>query len=99
MAGPCVPADNSESVCPACGATIRSPASSRRRRVQCPKCREVVIIGESVEAQPAMPPPPAPPSAGAAAPERERNSERDRNRLEALEARVSALEEMLKSLA
>jgi hypothetical protein len=67
--------------------------------VQCPKCREVVTIGESVEPQPAMPPPPAPPSAGANAPEGARNSERDHNRIEALEARVAALEEMLKSLA
>src|SRR5262245_33266496 len=30
-----------ESSCPACGATIHAEPKSRKRKVQCPKCREI----------------------------------------------------------
>lgn len=84
--------DNSETACPACGAAIKWPASSRRRRVQCPKCREVVTLGEPIVPQNPSPPP-LPPSA------REVGSERDHSRIEVLEARVDALEERMKNQA
>src|SRR5580698_1136661 len=81
--------ETGEAVCPACGAGIKTPAISRRRRIQCPKCREVVFLESShgPEAEPApAPPPPAPPSSLAETP----------NRVALLEARVEALEATLR---
>ena len=39
------PHDFEETHCPACHATINTSSVGRRRRVQCPKCREVVELG------------------------------------------------------
>jgi hypothetical protein len=66
---------------------IKAPPSPRRRRVQCPKCREVVFIESStaptadVPSETALPPEPV---------------EDANTRLERLEARVKALEAALK---
>lgn len=75
-------ADSQESTCPACGGAIKS--SSRRRRVQCPKCREIVTLEP-----PAAPKPPA----SVSQPEATRI---EACRIDALEKRVAALEEALK---
>jgi len=85
-----VPPETGETVCPACGATIRAAPSARRRRVQCPKCREVVVLesASGKEPEPA-PPPPAPPVPDTAAAE-------TRGRIDSLEARVEALEAALR---
>lgn len=91
---PHAPAENAETACSACGATFKAPIARRRRRVQCPKCREVVFIeaAPTNEPEPEVPvqsvtppsPPPAPPAS------------EDRSRIEALEARVEALEAALR---
>jgi len=64
-----VPPEAGETVCPACGAGIRTAPSSRRRRVQCPKCREVVFIGSPKARNPRRRPPMrrTPPAKSAAA--------------------------------
>lgn len=71
-------------VCPACNAAIRMTSSARRRRVQCPKCREVVLLEGSPEKLPlekaALTDEPAP----------------EFNRMAQLEARVEALEATLR---
>jgi hypothetical protein len=89
-----VPTETGEAVCPACGAAIKAPAAARRRRVQCPKCREVVFIGvppsPEVEA-------PAPASAPASAtPELPGMAPETQGRIQSLEARVEALEAALR---
>lgn len=82
------PSESIETACPACGASIKATPSARRRRVQCPKCREVILIESAVPAEPkpvhALPPPP-PATSGD-----------DRKRIELLEARVEALEAVLR---
>jgi predicted RNA-binding Zn-ribbon protein involved in translation (DUF1610 family) len=80
-----IPPDNREVICPSCGAEIKTPPSQRNRRVQCPKCREVVVI-ESL--------------AGTDVGEKQRpvaapDATSDRSRIEALEARVAVLEAAL----
>ena len=82
-----VSSETGEALCPACGATIRASASSRRRRVQCPKCREVVFI-ESALSPGSEPAPPSSPVADTTA--------EMRGRVESLEARVEALEAALR---
>lgn len=80
------PSDSRETFCPSCGAVIKAPPSPRRRRVQCPKCREVVVIESREE--------PAP----AAAKRTVRTPDADaaeQSRLDSLEARVAALEAIL----
>jgi len=81
-----LPLDTDEMVCPACGAGIRATAAARRRRVQCPKCREVVFIESSAEKESDATLPVPDPSNGAAEMHR---------RVESLEARVKALEATL----
>lgn len=82
-----VPPDRGETVCPACGVAIKTPPSPRRRRVQCPKCREVVFIESSTAKPPELPQEAAlPPDAVV-----DENS-----RIEMLEARVKALETALR---
>lgn len=81
------PSETGEAVCPACGAAIRATASSRRRRVQCPKCREVVYIESTLGPEPLPAPPPAPTVDTAA---------ETRSRIDSLEARVEALEAALR---
>ena len=67
-----VPAESGEMACPSCGAAIKMLPSVRRRRVQCPKCREVVSLEGVPEKQSetAAEAPPAPalgqPTAGQA---------------------------------
>ena len=80
------PPDQAETSCPACGGWIKAPPSPRNRRVQCPKCREVVII-ESRVARSATAMEEQPPV--------ERQSDEQRNRVVALEERVAALEAAL----
>ena len=78
-----IPLDQREAVCPACGASIKAPPSSRSRRVQCPKCREVIVLESRV-------------GKGAAAtaprPAEENQAAEDRGRIAALEGKVAALE-------
>ncbi len=74
----------SEYECPACGHAIKSPAAGRRRRVQCPKCREVIDLSGPRLARPEELIAPAP-----------RVEEPWRPRVEALEARIAALERLL----
>ena len=81
------PPETGETVCPACGAAIKAAPSSRRRRVQCPKCREVIFI-ESLHGEEPEPNSPARNTPGAVG--------EDRGRLELLEARVEALEATLR---
>ena len=54
-----IPPDRSEVVCPSCGGGIKAPASPRSRRVQCPHCREVVVIDKPAGAETAAPAPTA----------------------------------------
>jgi hypothetical protein len=77
-----VPTDSHEAVCPACGVAIR--ITGRRRRVQCPKCREIVTIEPAADPQTRLPEPPAT-AAG-----------NERARIDALESRVAAIEEAMK---
>lgn len=81
-----VPTDSHEAVCPACGVAIR--ITGRRRRVQCPKCREIVTIEPAADPQTRLPEPPAlaAPAAG-----------NERARIDALESRVAAIEEAMKT--
>lgn len=83
-----LPPESGETECPACGAAIKAPPALRRRRVQCPKCREVVFIESSVAQQPETTPPPIVPAPAAAVEES--------RRIELLEARVEALEAALR---
>jgi hypothetical protein len=83
-------AENTETICPACGAAIKAPPSARRRRVQCPKCREVVFIESAAANQAAV----DGSSALESVPERRIGDER--TRIEQLEARVEALEAALR---
>jgi hypothetical protein len=76
------PPDDRKVVCPSCGAEIKTPPSPRSRRVQCPKCREVVVIESLPEPEGGKKP------RAVAAPE----AAKDHSRIEALEARVAALE-------
>ena len=81
------PPETGETVCPACGAAIKAGSSSRRRRVQCPKCREVVYLdGLPVQEPEASPPKRDMPEAAA----------ENRSRIDSLEARVEALEATLR---
>ncbi len=88
------PPEHGHVVCPSCGAEIRAPSASRSRRVQCPKCREVVVLE----------PPPSPPSPKPAINDRfSAKSETARTRsedqsLETLAARVAALEATVAAL-
>ena len=80
------PPDQREAVCPSCGASIKAPASPRSRRVQCPKCREVIVI-ESRAAKGAAASDPQPVA--------EKHSSDELQRITALEERVAALEAAL----
>ncbi len=80
------PPDQNETLCPSCGASIKAPPSPRNRRVQCPKCREVIVI-ESRAARAAL--------AAEVLPQADRQSDEHRNRVGALEERVAALEAAL----
>ncbi len=81
------PSESIETACPACGASIKATPTARRRRVQCPKCREVVLIESTAPVEPKPAPAPPPPPA---------TSADDRKRIEQLEARVEALEATLR---
>lgn len=83
-----IPADRDEVVCPSCGAEIKAPTSPRSRRVQCPKCREVVVIETRAE------PPPAKKERLPSLPD----PAKERSHTEALEARVAALEAAVTAL-
>ena len=76
--------DHQEARCPACGGTIK--VIGRRRRVQCPKCREVVTLELAAEPPARLPKPPPP----TAAPD---DSAREPAHIEAIETRIAALEE------
>lgn len=67
-----------EQKCPACGGAFTISATSRKKRVQCPQCREVVDLTD-----PAAPEPPAPAWAA--------RCEMLQARIEALEHQVEAL--------
>lgn len=76
-----------ETRCPACGATINVSGLGRRRKVQCPKCREIVEMSTASPPVPARVPAPPEISPAELAELRARVS-----RLEELEARVAVLE-------
>ena len=76
-------ADFQESRCPACGVAINMGSKSRKRKVQCPKCREIVELGK---------PEPVPTVLPDATSARISELEVRLVRLEALEARIAALE-------
>ena len=80
------PPDQRETLCPSCGASIKAPPSPRNRRVQCPKCREVVVIESRVGKATADSEPLAP---------AEKPGGEERHRITTLEARVTALEAAL----
>jgi len=84
------PLDTNETVCPACGAGIKASPSARRRRVQCPKCREVICIESTLGPEPEPLPAPAPVVDTTAA--------ETRSRIELLEARVESLEATLRDV-
>jgi hypothetical protein len=81
------PSESIETACPACGASIKATPTARRRRVQCPKCREVIFIESATPVAPKPAPTPPPPPSGSAD---------DRKRIESLEARVEVLEAALR---
>jgi hypothetical protein len=84
------PPETGETVCPACGAAIKATPASRRRRVQCPKCREIVSLENAAPTDAeATPPRTVSPEA----------ADENRRRIEILEARVEALEAALKDVA
>ena len=72
--------ESQEARCPSCGAAIKVPG--RRRRVQCPKCREVITLAEADLPPRPLPKPPPP----VAAPDDEPA------RLDAIETRIAAIE-------
>ena len=82
--------DMLETPCPACGAPISTTSIGRRRRVQCPKCREVVELQAAERPAPkltALPPAPVENISVSAA------------KIAALEARLTALEAAAKITA
>jgi phage FluMu protein Com len=96
-----------EARCPACGTWINTTGLPRRRKVQCPKCREVVDLStcevNTVEAAPAATgerterTEPAEPVPGAALAEELADLRVRVARLELLEARILELERALES--
>lgn len=85
-----------EARCPACGTWINTTGLARRRKVQCPKCREVVDLS-TCELSPARAETEPGPGASVAA---ELAELRERvGRIEALEARVAELESALERAA
>lgn len=91
------PSETCETACPACGAPIKATPSARRRRVQCPKCREVVSLEGTLPPEPELATPsPTLPPAPAAAPVPVAASAQDTLRMGLLEARVEALEAALR---
>lgn len=88
------PNDVHEISCPSCGNPLHTAGLTRRRRVQCPKCRETVDIGGEAKPAPrAAAPTPAPAGPSIAELLAEIAELRARlERLEALEARVAELE-------
>ena len=72
-----------EQSCPACGGRFTVGSAGRKKKVQCPQCREVVLLNGTAhaEAAPALP----------AAPEWLAHCEKLQARIEALEQQVEAL--------
>ncbi|MCE9610845.1 MAG: hypothetical protein K8R23_11685 [Chthoniobacter sp.] len=73
-----------EQQCPACGGLFTISSASRKKRVQCPRCREVVTLGEPADVAPATVPD-APPEWAA--------------RCDQLQTRIEALEQQVEALA
>lgn len=98
------PTETCETLCPSCAAPIKAPLSARRRRVQCPKCREVVSLEGTLPPAPEVAPPSPvlpPPSAvsapaPAAIPVPVAAGVQDTVRIDLLEARIEALEAALR---
>jgi predicted RNA-binding Zn-ribbon protein involved in translation (DUF1610 family) len=84
------PLEAGETVCPSCGAGIKAIPSAKRRRVQCPKCREVVVLESDSrkEIETDLPLSPKPDTTNPA------NTEA-RERIDLLESRVELLEAAL----
>ena len=80
--------DHKDVTCPSCGAEIKAPSSRRSRRVQCPKCREIVEI------EPLPEPPPGKTERASKTP----GTAKERSQSETLEARVAALEAAVAAL-
>lgn len=83
--------------CPSCGTPIRTTALTRRRKVQCPKCRETVdLTAEPTQDRPqAAEPSPVPDAIATELAELRARVKK----LEALEARVAELERALENAA
>lgn len=84
------PLGPNETACPACGTAISTASIGRRRRVQCPKCREVVELGVAEKSAPKIAALPSVPVEEARAPAAT---------IAALEARIAALEQAAKAAA
>jgi phage FluMu protein Com len=82
--------------CPSCSTPLHTSGLTRRRKVQCPKCRETVDLAAEAapERAPTAPPPLPDPHAAEIAELRARVAH-----LEALEARVAELERALETAA
>ena len=76
-----------EQKCPACGGAFTINATSRKKRVQCPQCREVVDLAD----------PAAPKDAPASAPEP--TAPEWAARCDVLQARIEALEQQVEALS
>jgi hypothetical protein len=83
MGTPRASGDAQAANCPACGARIKAGASPRNKRVQCPKCREIVVLETpAAKVSPAV----------TSAPGSNDTVAQQQSRIEALEARVAMLE-------
>ena len=95
-----VPLEAGETVCPSCGAGIKAIPSAKRRRVQCPKCREVVVLEsdarkESETESPSPPTKSTDTSAASATEAAAAAAAEARDRIDLLESRVELLEAAL----
>ena len=82
--------DMLETPCPACGTAISTASIGRRRRVQCPRCREVVELKPAEKSAPKL---------AALPPAAVENVSVPVSKIAALEARIAALEAAAKASA
>lgn len=91
-----VPSSKADSVrCPGCGASFHAQPSARRVRVQCPKCREIVVLGKVA---PDVKGDPAPDAKGDPVPDAPRTVAAPPDDFASLTARVEAIERTMAGL-